>query len=96
VLEVRLAGIAAPELTQMHDGVLQMLGNRALAPGITRRGLPRGESPSDDAFDGRKRQRKAPLSAPVRRSCVGPLLSATHVMRLRVWASGQVSRAARA
>jgi hypothetical protein len=52
VLEARLAGIAAPELTQMHDGVLQVLGRRALAPGVAGRVLPRGESPIDDGLDG--------------------------------------------
>ena len=45
MLEVRLAGIAAPELTQMHDGVLQMLGHKALAPSVARWVFHRGERP---------------------------------------------------
>jgi hypothetical protein len=36
----------------MHDGVLQMLGHRALAPSVARWVFPRGERPIDDGFDG--------------------------------------------
>jgi hypothetical protein len=77
VLEVRLAGIAALELTQVHDRLVQMLGHGALAPSVARWVFPRGERPIDDGFDGRKRQRKTRLGASSRRSCIGPLLSTT-------------------